>query len=257
MGEAGVATLVFSSSATVYGQPDRLPANEDAPVRPASVYGRTKRTVEDFLRDLARVQRQLAHRDPALLQPGGRASVRAHRRSAERPPEQPGAPAVPHRGGRVSRAADLRDRLADAGRYRHPRLPPRRRPGRRARRGAGLSRRARGRGDAEPRRGTRLFRAGGRGGLRAGVRAAGAQGVRAAPRGRRRVRVRRRHRARARCWGGKPRATSRRSARTRGAGRRPVGATRRRTARAAAARPATRARRREGRGSGRAGRRTT
>ena len=54
MGEAGVSTLVFSSSATVYGQPDRLPVDEDAPVRPASVYGRTKSTVEDFLRDLAR-----------------------------------------------------------------------------------------------------------------------------------------------------------------------------------------------------------
>jgi len=53
MGEAGVATLVFSSSATVYGQPDVLPVAEDAPVRPQSVYGRTKRNVEDFLRDLA------------------------------------------------------------------------------------------------------------------------------------------------------------------------------------------------------------
>jgi UDP-glucose 4-epimerase len=54
MGEAGVATLVFSSSATVYGQPDDLPVTEDAPLRPHSVYGRTKRVVEDFLRDLAR-----------------------------------------------------------------------------------------------------------------------------------------------------------------------------------------------------------
>jgi len=54
MGEAGVPTLVFSSSATVYGQPDALPVSEDAPVRPQSVYGRTKITVEDFLRDLAR-----------------------------------------------------------------------------------------------------------------------------------------------------------------------------------------------------------
>jgi UDP-glucose 4-epimerase len=54
MGEAGVATLVFSSSATVYGQPDQLPVTEDAPLRPRSVYGRTKRVVEDFLRDLAR-----------------------------------------------------------------------------------------------------------------------------------------------------------------------------------------------------------
>jgi UDP-glucose 4-epimerase len=53
MGEAGVATLVFSSSATVYGQPEHLPVTEDAPLRPQSVYGRNKRTVEDFLRDLA------------------------------------------------------------------------------------------------------------------------------------------------------------------------------------------------------------
>jgi UDP-glucose 4-epimerase len=54
MGEAGVASLVFSSSASVYGQPDDLPVSEDAPLRPNSVYGRTKRVVEDFLRDLAR-----------------------------------------------------------------------------------------------------------------------------------------------------------------------------------------------------------
>jgi UDP-glucose 4-epimerase len=53
MGEAGVATLVFSSSAAVYGQPERLPVAEDAPLAPQSVYGRTKRMVEDFLRDLA------------------------------------------------------------------------------------------------------------------------------------------------------------------------------------------------------------
>ncbi len=54
MGEAGVATLVFSSSAAVYGQPDDLPVAEDAPLRPHNVYGRTKRVIEDFLRDLAR-----------------------------------------------------------------------------------------------------------------------------------------------------------------------------------------------------------
>lgn len=53
MGEAGVATIVFSSSATVYGEPERLPVGEDAPVRPQSVYGRTKLACEDFLRDLA------------------------------------------------------------------------------------------------------------------------------------------------------------------------------------------------------------
>jgi UDP-glucose 4-epimerase len=54
MGEAGVATLVFSSSASVYGQPDDLPVAEDAPLRPQNVYGRTKHVVEEFLRDLAR-----------------------------------------------------------------------------------------------------------------------------------------------------------------------------------------------------------
>jgi UDP-glucose 4-epimerase len=53
MGEAGVATLVFSSSATVYGQPEELPVPEDAALRPHSVYGRTKRVVEDFMRDLS------------------------------------------------------------------------------------------------------------------------------------------------------------------------------------------------------------
>jgi UDP-glucose 4-epimerase len=53
MVEAGVATLVFSSSATVYGQPDTLPVTEDAALRPQSVYGHTKRVVEDFLLDLA------------------------------------------------------------------------------------------------------------------------------------------------------------------------------------------------------------
>lgn len=53
MGEAGVATLVFSSSAAVYGQPGDLPVAEDAALRPQSVYGRTKRVVEDFMRDLA------------------------------------------------------------------------------------------------------------------------------------------------------------------------------------------------------------
>jgi UDP-glucose 4-epimerase len=54
MGEAGVAMLVYSSSAAVYGQPDVLPVPESAPVRPSGVYAHTKRTVEDFLRDLLR-----------------------------------------------------------------------------------------------------------------------------------------------------------------------------------------------------------
>ena len=54
MGEAGVGTLVFSSSASVYGNVAQGAAAEDAPRDPASVHGRTKRVVEDFLRDLHR-----------------------------------------------------------------------------------------------------------------------------------------------------------------------------------------------------------
>jgi UDP-glucose 4-epimerase len=49
MADANVKRLVFSSSAAVYGQPDHNPVTEDAPLRPASVYGRTKRTVEQML----------------------------------------------------------------------------------------------------------------------------------------------------------------------------------------------------------------
>jgi UDP-glucose 4-epimerase len=54
MGEAGVATLAFSSAASVYGEVEDFSVDEDTPLRPANVYGRTKRVVEDFLGDLAR-----------------------------------------------------------------------------------------------------------------------------------------------------------------------------------------------------------
>ena len=44
--------LVFSSSCTVYGQPDRLPVTEDSPIKPAeSPYGNTKQISEEIIRD--------------------------------------------------------------------------------------------------------------------------------------------------------------------------------------------------------------
>jgi UDP-glucose 4-epimerase len=49
----GVKVLVFSSSATVYGEPQSLPIAEDAPLAPANPYGRCKLFVEEMLRDLA------------------------------------------------------------------------------------------------------------------------------------------------------------------------------------------------------------
>ena len=45
----GVKRIVFSSSATVYGEPDRLPLTEDHALRPINVYGATKLVVEQIL----------------------------------------------------------------------------------------------------------------------------------------------------------------------------------------------------------------
>jgi UDP-glucose 4-epimerase len=45
----GVRQIIFSSSATVYGEPDFLPLTEDHPLRPANPYGETKLAVEHLL----------------------------------------------------------------------------------------------------------------------------------------------------------------------------------------------------------------
>ena len=54
MADAGVRRFVFSSSATVYGQPSQMPISEDCPLgQPTNPYGRSKLIIEDMLRDLA------------------------------------------------------------------------------------------------------------------------------------------------------------------------------------------------------------
>jgi UDP-glucose 4-epimerase len=53
MAEAGVKSLVFSSSATVYGDPASVPIREDFPTGPTNPYGRTKWMMEFVLSDLA------------------------------------------------------------------------------------------------------------------------------------------------------------------------------------------------------------
>lgn len=52
MENAGVRTLVFSSSATVYGDPASVPIREDFPLSATNPYGATKLHIEDMLRDL-------------------------------------------------------------------------------------------------------------------------------------------------------------------------------------------------------------
>lgn len=52
MAETGVKRLVFSSSATVYGDPDSLPIREDFPLSASNPYGRSKLVIEEMLRDI-------------------------------------------------------------------------------------------------------------------------------------------------------------------------------------------------------------
>ncbi|MGL4332751.1 MAG: UDP-glucose 4-epimerase GalE [Bacteroidales bacterium] len=52
MPEFNTEAIVFSSSCTVYGQPDILPVDENAPIKPAlSPYGNTKQICEEIIRD--------------------------------------------------------------------------------------------------------------------------------------------------------------------------------------------------------------
>jgi UDP-glucose-4-epimerase GalE len=46
MRAAGVKRIVFSSTASTYGMPERSPVTESDPIRPINAYGETKRTVE-------------------------------------------------------------------------------------------------------------------------------------------------------------------------------------------------------------------
>lgn len=57
MREAGVRKLVFSSSAAVYGNPLRLPLDEDHPHAPVSPYGATKHACERMIDDFAAAHR--------------------------------------------------------------------------------------------------------------------------------------------------------------------------------------------------------
>jgi UDP-glucose 4-epimerase len=52
MGKYNVKKFVFSSSATVYGNPHTVPITENFPVQPTNPYGRTKLMIEDILKDL-------------------------------------------------------------------------------------------------------------------------------------------------------------------------------------------------------------
>ena len=64
----GVRRIIFSSSATVYGDPLELPLHEDSPVNaPTNPYGRTKSMIEQIFHDLAATDPQAGSNNFTLL----------------------------------------------------------------------------------------------------------------------------------------------------------------------------------------------
>jgi UDP-glucose 4-epimerase len=66
-----IRRVVFSSSATVYGQPDSSPILEDAPTRVQNIYGRTKLVMENLITDLARTGKLLGAANLRYFNPVG------------------------------------------------------------------------------------------------------------------------------------------------------------------------------------------
>ena len=135
MADAGCFNIVFSSSATVYGDPASVPVTESFPTGATNPYGSSKLYNEGILSDVAAADGRWNVRamhvrrrgcacvcvcacacmtehpihaapagvPPALLQPRGRPPVRAHRRGPQGYPQQPHA--LHPAGGRRQAAA--------------------------------------------------------------------------------------------------------------------------------------------------------
>ncbi len=115
LNEAGVKSIVFSSSATVYGEPKTLPLSEEMPIGTATnPYGWTKIMMEQVMADLAQIGSTMVGDAAALLQPGWRARKRTHRRVSDRRTNQLDALPLPGGGRATPVPACFRSRL------RHP-----------------------------------------------------------------------------------------------------------------------------------------
>ena len=111
MREHGVKNFVFSSSATVYGQPKTVPIKEDFPLSVTNPYGRTKLMIEDILRDVYKA------RLAPLLQPHRRAQERQDRGGSQRHPQQPHALHLPSGDRQAGKTARIRQRLPHSRRH--------------------------------------------------------------------------------------------------------------------------------------------
>ena len=160
---AGAGRLVFSSTAAVYGAPERTPIDERDTLAPANPYGETKLAGEGLLeqaRSRGGARRHALRYFNAAGADGACARTTIPSRTSSRWPSARPATARPSR---------LRRRLPHAGRHLRARLRPRRRPRRRAHRRA---RGAAGRpGLVQPRYGDGRLGAGRAGRRRGGHRA--------------------------------------------------------------------------------------
>jgi GDP-4-dehydro-6-deoxy-D-mannose reductase len=77
LAQSGPLHLVAASSADVYGIPERIPVDEDGPVRPTNVYAATKVAAEAILRDLGRRGARVT-----ILRPSNQIGPRQHARLA-------------------------------------------------------------------------------------------------------------------------------------------------------------------------------
>ena len=142
MREAGVGTIVFSSTCATYGIPERVPIARDHAAEPGQPLWRDQ---AGDRAGAALVRRRLwpALGGAALFQRRRRRSRRRDRRGPRSRDASDPAGAAARRSGRRAADRHLRHRLSDAGRHRGARLHPCRRSRRRAcPRAAAISRRA-------------------------------------------------------------------------------------------------------------------
>jgi len=137
MSEEGVKTLVFSSSATVYGDPASNPIVENFPLSATNPYGRSKLMIEEMLRDLSLSDAVwdiaiLRYFNPAGAHSGGR--IGEHPRGVR---QQPHALYSPDRKRPETAARRVWWRLPDERRHWRTRLHPCHGPRQGAYQGAG------------------------------------------------------------------------------------------------------------------------
>ncbi len=155
----GPRRLVFSSTAAVYGEPERVPILEDARLQPTNAYGESKLLVEHMLRWFNQIHglryASLRYFNVAGAPEGPDGITRGEAHD----PESHLIPLVLDVAlGRRSAIRMLRRRLPHPGRHLHPRLHPRLRPRRCPSAGAGEAR-DREPPDLQPRQRARLQRA--------------------------------------------------------------------------------------------------